>query len=154
EIGSASDPGSNPASNGAATRLSRWHEVPHSMVEYSPLGLRGMECLPSADPDWLARARQYAPRCSGRAVDVIPLGERLTFGRGPDCDVVLPADTVAPQHARLRLEDGGYFLSDLGTPTGTFVNGAPIRRACIVPGDRIQIGPYQFYLENGQLVCA
>jgi ABC-type multidrug transport system ATPase subunit len=109
---------------------------------------------PSADaPGWLARARQFAPRVGGQLVDVIPLARQLVFGRQPDCHIVLPEQTICPRHAVLQYQDNGFYLADLRSRAGTLVNGELISRVCLVPGDRIEMGPYQFVLEARQLVC-
>jgi hypothetical protein len=53
----------------------------------------------------------------------------ILIGRGSDCDVVLPDDTVSRRHAELRLESQGWTLFDLDSSNGTFVkrDGAEAR---------------------------
>ena len=50
-------------------------------------------------------------------------GERAILGRHPDCDIVLDAGAVSRQHAQIRVIDGEYFVEDLHSRNGTFVNG-------------------------------
>jgi ABC-type multidrug transport system ATPase subunit len=103
---------------------------------------------------WLTQAQRLAPHAGGQAVDSIPLSSgSLTFGSRPDRHIFLPNERVAAQHALLEVRDGVCTLWDTQSHTGTFVNGQPIRQACLVPGDRIQIGPFLFWLDNGRLVC-
>jgi len=48
-----------------------------------------------------------------------------TLGRGEGCAVVLPLDgTISRQHARIVLEQGRYWLEDLGSRCGTFVGSS------------------------------
>src|SRR4051812_44917039 len=44
-------------------------------------------------------------------------------GRDPSCDVVLVSPDVSRQHARLTLEDKSFLVEDLGSTSGTAVNG-------------------------------
>jgi pSer/pThr/pTyr-binding forkhead associated (FHA) protein len=68
-------------------------------------------------------------------------GDRLTFGRGDDCDVVLDDPGVSRRHAELRREGGALVLRDLGSSNGTFVGGEPIQRRAITAADEVQLGP-------------
>jgi signal transduction histidine kinase/ActR/RegA family two-component response regulator len=64
-----------------------------------------------------------------------------TIGRDPGCDVVLPLVSVSRNHARILLRGDTYELEDLGSTTGTLLNGRPQRGlAPLRDGDRIGIG--------------
>lgn len=67
---------------------------------------------------------------------------QLVIGRGGECDLVLPERQVSREHIRIfRGEDGNYYLEDLDSKNGTWVNGKQVK-AAIVPlrdGDEIQI---------------
>jgi hypothetical protein len=64
-----------------------------------------------------------------------------TIGRGADADVVVDDPDVARHHARLESENGIVYLSDMESPTGTFLNGRRLREAIEVRrGDRIDVG--------------
>lgn len=64
----------------------------------------------------------------------------LIIGRDESCDLVIPERQVSRRHARIRLEDDRYFLEDLGSKNGTFVNGQEIQGPCALQdGDEIQI---------------
>ncbi|MCI0456910.1 MAG: FHA domain-containing protein [Gemmataceae bacterium] len=100
----------------------------------------------------IAQASGSAPAIHGQATDTIPLKMgRLTFGRGPDRDVVLSDALISRRHAVLEYQDGGYYLSDTQSRIGTFVNGKAIIRARLEPGDRVQLGPYLFRFEGTHL---
>ncbi len=103
-------------------------------------------------PDFIAHGATSAPKVKGTSADAIPLtGRRLTFGRAPDRDVVLPHAMISLKHALLEARDGGHLLSDTGSRTGTFVNGKAIIRAKLEPGDRVQFGPFLFRFEGDTL---
>jgi serine phosphatase RsbU (regulator of sigma subunit)/pSer/pThr/pTyr-binding forkhead associated (FHA) protein len=53
--------------------------------------------------------------------------ERSIMGRHPDCDIVLDVGAVSRQHAQVLAVDGKYFVEDLKSRNGTFVNGEAIQ---------------------------
>jgi adenylate cyclase len=59
------------------------------------------------------------------------------------CGVVIPAPTVSRNHAIVRPDEAGpgYVIEDLDSRSGTYVNGARTRRAVLLEGDRVQVGP-------------
>jgi uncharacterized protein YraI len=69
----------------------------------------------------------------------------LTFGRGPDNDIVLDDTQVSRNHARLTLKDTEIILEDLGSTNGTLVNGRPVAAEHVLqPADIISIGSSVF----------
>lgn len=66
----------------------------------------------------------------------------MTLGRGDECDVVVPERQISRVHLRIRREATGYFLEDLGSKNGTFVNGRQVQSDASVllqDGDEIQL---------------
>jgi DNA-binding response OmpR family regulator len=64
----------------------------------------------------------------------------LTIGRGEECALVIPDRQVSRIHARIRQEGDEYFLEDLGSKNGTFVNGQELDCPhSLYDGDEIQI---------------
>jgi hypothetical protein len=64
----------------------------------------------------------------------------LLIGRDAGCDVVLAHATVSRRHIGLHFRDGHWILRDLGSTNGTLVNGTPVRRCQLQPGDRLTLG--------------
>ena len=86
--------------------------------------------------------------------DRVTLKERLTVGRDPRNDVVLPGRDVSQSHLEIvRQADGGYLLRDLFSTNGTFLNGQRITApAPIRDGDRLRVGATTFALHDGALL--
>jgi len=82
---------------------------------------------------------------SGKRKDVeVTIVDDVLIGSYDGCGLYLPGDpAVAPKHAVVRVAGTQLFLEDLGTPGGTFVNGARIPAGGTVEvkrGATIQIG--------------
>jgi hypothetical protein len=64
-----------------------------------------------------------------------------TIGRGPESTIQLPDLSVSRKHARIAYKQGAYWLSDLGSMGGTWVDGTKLaapRR--VATGQTIDIG--------------
>ena len=68
------------------------------------------------------------------------LQDNFTIGRGSQNQIQVPGDTVSRQHARLRYAQGGWFIQDQDSLTGTFVNGERVSATRLNPGDTVTIG--------------
>jgi hypothetical protein len=80
----------------------------------------------------------------GRAGESFPLeGERMTVGRRPDSDVFLDDVTVSRDHAVLVHRGNDYYLDDLGSLNGTYVNRSRIESHRLSDGDELQVGKYK-----------
>lgn len=65
----------------------------------------------------------------------------LVIGRDQTCDLVLDASTVSAEHARLSYHHQKWWLEDLGSRNGTYLNLERVTTAAIlVSGDELQIG--------------
>lgn len=64
----------------------------------------------------------------------------INLGRRLDNQIVLDDPRASRVHAQLRLRFGRYVLYDLGSTTGTQVNGQPITECVLRPGDVISLG--------------
>jgi predicted component of type VI protein secretion system len=66
----------------------------------------------------------------------------LTIGRSPSVSIPLDDKTLSREHTQVYPKDGKYFVRDLGSKNGTFVNGKLIHQpTAIKHGDRVRVGP-------------
>jgi adenylate cyclase len=76
----------------------------------------------------------------------IPLenGNAWRLGRAKDSQIRLPHELVSRQHALVqRMENGDYYLFDLGSRNGTFLNGTRVTiPVALKDGDRISFGDF------------
>jgi hypothetical protein len=69
--------------------------------------------------------------------------DRMTIGRRPDSDVFLDDVTVSRDHALLVKRGGDYYLDDLGSLNGTYVNRHRIESHRLEDGDELQVGKFK-----------
>jgi two-component system, NtrC family, sensor kinase len=70
----------------------------------------------------------------------LPAHEPQLIGRSTEA-IDITDKTVSRRHAELTPDDGAWFVCDLESSNGTFVNGRPvIERTEVRPGDRIRCG--------------
>jgi putative nucleotidyltransferase with HDIG domain len=73
----------------------------------------------------------------GTAVALEPANLPLTIGRDPENVVVLEHTAISRFHCRITSENGLYFVQDLGSTNGTYLNGRRIARERLSPGDEL-----------------
>ncbi len=74
-----------------------------------------------------------------------PLGEQVFLGRGNDNEIVIKDPYISKRHLRIVKDEENYFLEDLKSANGTFINGERIMDvAKLNNGDRITVGQIEF----------
>ncbi len=68
------------------------------------------------------------------------LPAELTLGRDSSNLIQLNDSEASRQHARLRKDEAGYVLTDLGSSNGSFVNNEPVKERLLKTGDRVLLG--------------
>ncbi len=70
-------------------------------------------------------------------------------GRRPECTVEIDEPFVSAEHAELIHERGTWWVRDLGSTNGTFVNGQPVRVPTgVQAGDVVQFGRVKLQLST------
>ncbi len=79
------------------------------------------------------------------AGQAVPLGEGVSIGRNPDNQVVVMESFVSGRHARIYRQDSGYWVEDVGSTNGTFLNGKRLKKSHKLRfGDKIALGDTVF----------
>ena len=66
---------------------------------------------------------------------------QIVLGRDPGCDIPLTDDTVSTRHAQLAYHHNQWWLTDLASTNGTFINGAAVNMPTVITsGDEIRCG--------------
>lgn len=85
-----------------------------------------------------------------RGTTPIPLESTLvTLGRGLDNDIVLEDSRVSRNHAQLRYKSRRFWVVDLASTNGTFVNGEPVSEAPLRNGDVLSLGGLELIFREG-----
>lgn len=78
----------------------------------------------------------------------IPITATLIIGRAPGSDLHLSDDFVSGKHARITPVNDTAVLEDLDSTNGTLLNGRRVSAPQnLVPGDKIDIGPYSLTVD-------
>lgn len=106
---------------------------------------------PAQAPPGIPQAPAGQAAIEGPGGPPVPIVSRQTFfGQAPNNDIVVATPGVAPRHALIGAQGSDYYLSDLGSALGTFVNGRRILAPhALQDGDEIRIGPLVFRFRRG-----
>ena len=69
-------------------------------------------------------------------LEVLP----VTLGRRSTNDVQVLDPTISRDHAQIQGDGSAYFIADLGSTHGTYVNQERITRQALQANDRIRLG--------------
>lgn len=83
---------------------------------------------------------------------VFPLTKAVTsIGRSLNSDLVLHDPSISRNHAEIRIENEKYYLYDLKSSSGSYINNRSIERGELFSGDLITLAnfPLMFVSEDG-----
>ncbi|MBD3393711.1 MAG: ATP-binding cassette domain-containing protein [Chitinivibrionales bacterium] len=82
-------------------------------------------------------------------------GRSMRIGRDDGNDIALSHPLVSRFHCTVNgTQSGSCAIVDHGSTNGTFINGRAVHRAALADGDIVQVGPYRFIFDAGELVQA
>lgn len=84
----------------------------------------------------------------GRAKTFPLTTKTVIVGRSTEADLVVDNEKVSRMHFTLVLEEGTYFVKDLKSRNGTFLNGREIQHEPIRAGDKIRAGGITFFVDD------
>ncbi|MGH2739197.1 MAG: FHA domain-containing protein [Actinomycetota bacterium] len=73
-----------------------------------------------------------------------------TAGRHPESVIFLDDITVSRRHAEVRRKDSKFFIYDLGSLNGTYVNRDRVEETQLANGDEVQIGKFKLLFFTGR----
>ena len=77
---------------------------------------------------------------------VHPIGRtNVTVGRLEYNDLVIDHPSISRAHVRVGFDGAGWFVEDLGSTNGTFLNDGQVERDALHWGDRIRAGEYTLH---------
>ncbi len=68
-------------------------------------------------------------------------GDRFGLGRHPDNQACIDDDGISRFHARISIDQTKYWVEDLGSSNGTYINGRRITSCELNNGDTLNLGP-------------
>ena len=86
----------------------------------------------------MATLRVLNGSLEGQEIELIP--DPQTVGRASSCNVKIGDAGVSSKHAKIWCEEGVFFVMDLGSTNGTFVNDRDVDRQQLEDGDTITFG--------------
>ena len=93
---------------------------------------------PGSEPARIPVLEVVNPSGNRSRLPIAPLPFQI--GRQGDNHLVLRDNRISRSHARIVAEDGAYFIEDLNSRQGVYVNGQRIARQKLSGADRIDFG--------------
>jgi len=78
----------------------------------------------------------------------------VSIGRDASNPICIDDPAVSPLHCKIARQNENFLLTDQDTPSGTFVNGIPVKQRVLAPGDHIAVGSSLFLFEMDGAVAA
>jgi hypothetical protein len=75
-------------------------------------------------------------------------------GRAPDCDFPIHHPTVSASHCDLVVSNEGVMIRDCDSTNGTLVNGEPVKEIRLLPGQTVNLGGVELFVENTDVKVA
>src|SRR5437879_11901462 len=90
---------------------------------------------------------QLIPLDGGKPIEIVK--DLILVGRKDDCDLRLDHKSVSKLHCVIVKTDGLLLIRDLGSTNGTRVNGQRVRRAALLPNDKLTIANFHYRILFG-----
>ena len=122
-------------------RSMRWVVRGLSVSEAASAADRGGRRRPAAPSLPSGSSTLLVKGTSDAKARTVKLSASMTVGRAPECELRIDDAYASQQHARLFAKNGSWFVEDLGSTNGTFVNDQKLAApAMLQPGDKVRVG--------------
>jgi Mg-chelatase subunit ChlD len=76
--------------------------------------------------------------------NMIPLSNNFIIGRRSTANLHLDSMEISRDHAQIYYSGGKWYIHDMNSRLGTYVNGHAVKIAPLSPGEKIKIGKYEW----------
>jgi pSer/pThr/pTyr-binding forkhead associated (FHA) protein len=75
--------------------------------------------------------------------------QNVSIGRAVECDIVIASKSVSREHTRIRQAGRRWFVDDLGSTNGTYLNGERVISSLVLmDGDSLKVGDVAFIFHD------
>ena len=91
---------------------------------------------------------------SFRVFESYPVRECTVLGRSKKCDIYINNPYLSKEHARITFEEDKFYIEDLGSTNGTYLNGKELgsRPVRLKDNDKITFGDISFLFVDGTTI--
>lgn len=119
-----------------------------SIIRLIYLDIKGMDFTGSADKAYLKLINRK-DSLPFKINEHYSIDQRLALGRRGDNDIVIKDPYVSKNHFQIAEDEGGYYLEDLDSANGTYLNGELLEDIVeLKNGDIIKVGNIEFLFVN------
>ncbi|MEA2013371.1 MAG: FHA domain-containing protein [Verrucomicrobiota bacterium] len=69
--------------------------------------------------------------------------ESVVIGRS-EGNIIIPSNTISRSHAKVLFSNGEYYIEDMNSTNGIYVNSMKVKRCVLRDGDTFQVGEADF----------
>jgi putative nucleotidyltransferase with HDIG domain len=109
----------------------------HGRFRAGPGGRIAVTAAGAQERPFMLHLRIISGASKGRTLALEEPTLPLSIGRDPDNTIALEHTAISRYHCRITAEGDAYFVEDLGSTNGTFLNGRRVSRERLSPGDEL-----------------
>lgn len=115
-----------------------------SIIRLIYLDIKGIDTAPLDDSSYLKLVNKK-DTLPFKVKEYYHLADEAYLGRGKDNEIMIKDPYISKKHLRIVKDEGNYFLEDLNSANGTYLNGDRIMDVVqLKNGDRIRVGQVEF----------
>ncbi|MBU5437451.1 FHA domain-containing protein [Tissierella sp. MSJ-40] len=115
-----------------------------SIIRLIYLDIRGMGAVSLDDGSYLKLINRK-DSLPFKIKEHYPIEDTITLGRHGDNDIMIKDPYVSKNHLQIVEDEGEYYLEDLNSANGTYLNGEKVLDVVkLKNGDRIRVGQIEF----------